>query len=142
MLNHVDNIRKLSLQTILAAITIAIIGLLVQPTRVAAQELDFEKIFFCHEGQKTGEQTHDECLAARDTTLITCTACHVFTPFVKAQKTESEWDAFLSTHRQRAQETSDADYMEIGKFLKAHFNPDNPVPQLPPELENYTLPPA
>jgi len=142
MLNHIENSRKLPLQTLLAATVIAMIGLLGQPTEATAQELDFEKIFFCHEGQNTGEQNHGECLAARDTTLITCTACHVFTPFVKAQKTKAEWDAFLGTHRQRVPETSDADYMEISKFLKAHFNPDNPVPQLPPELENYTLPPA
>ena len=60
----------------------------------------------------------------------------------KAQKTESEWDTFLDAHRQRVEETSDEDYEDIGKFLKSHFNPDNPVPQLPPELENYTLPPA
>lgn len=142
MLNFIENSQKLSLQTILAAAVFVMVGLLGSPSDATAQELDFEKIFFCHEGQNTGEQTYDECLAARDTTLITCTACHVFTPFVKAQKTEDEWDAFLAAHRQRSQETSDADYAEIGKFLKSHFNPDNPVPQLPPELENYTLPPA
>lgn len=142
MFDRIENSRKLSLQTILAGTVVVVIGMFGSFTSATAQELDFEKIFFCHEGQKTGEQTYDECLAARDTTLLTCTACHVFTPFVKAQKTEDEWDAFMSAHRQRSQETSDADYAEIGKFLKSHFNPDNPVPQLPPELENYTLPPA
>ncbi|MEQ9449583.1 MAG: hypothetical protein RLN70_11885 [Rhodospirillaceae bacterium] len=117
-------------------------GALSNSSNLAAQELDFEKIFFCHEGEMTGEQTYEECMAARDTTLITCTACHVFTPFVKAQKTAEEWDTFMDIHRTRVKEVSDADYAEITKFLKSHFNPENPVPQLPPELENYTLPPA
>lgn len=142
MLNQIFNGRELSLQIILAVTAIVVIGLFGQPTGAAAQELDIEKIFFCHEGQKTGEHTYDECLAARDTTLITCTECHVFTPFVKMQNTESQWQTFLDNHRYRSEATSDADYAEIVKFLKAHFNPDNPVPQLPPELENYMLPPA
>lgn len=142
MLNHINSSRKLSLRTILAAAAIAMAGQFGQITGAEAQEFDFEKIFFCHEGQKTGEHTYDECLAARDTTLITCTECHVFTPFVKLQNTEAQWDTFLENHRYRSEETSDADYAEIVKFLKAHFNPDNPVPQLPPELENYMLPPA
>ena len=138
MLNFTYNLRSLTLRTTMAAAAVALVGIFGQPTAASAQELDIEKIFFC----PAGDMSEDACLAARDTTLITCTACHVFTPFVKAQKTEAEWDTFLDAHRQRVQETSDADYAEIGKFLKSHFNPENPVPQLPPELENYSLPPA
>ncbi len=139
--SNVQMINSLMRMALFAA-TFVVIGVAGTSNSANAQELDFEKIFFCHEGEKTGEQTYDECLAARDTTLITCTACHVFTPWVKAQKTEDEWDSFLDAHRGRVPETSDADLAKISKFLKAHFNPENPVPQLPPELENYTLPPA
>ncbi len=138
MLNFTDNSRGSTLRITVAAAAIATIGFLGQPNGAAAQELDIEKIFFC----PAGDMSEDACLVARDTTLITCTACHVFTPFVKAQKTEAEWDTFLEAHRSRVPETSDTDYVEIGKFLKSHFNPENPVPQLPPELENYSLPPA
>ncbi|MBD25267.1 MAG: hypothetical protein CMG46_09720 [Candidatus Marinimicrobia bacterium] len=138
MIHFIENGFGLNLKTAFAAISLAIIGLLVHSTSASAQELDIEKIFFC----PAGDMSEDDCLYARDTTLITCTACHVFTPFVKAQKTEEEWDSFLESHRGRVEETSDEDYEDISKFLKSHFNPDNPVPQLPPELENYSLPPA
>ena len=138
MLYFIKNSCELSLKTALIAATVVMIGYIGQPSSLSAQELDIEKIFFC----PAGDMNEDDCLYARDTTLITCTACHVFTPFVKAQKTEDEWDSFLESHRGRVEETSDEDYEDITKFLKSHFNPDNPVPQLPPALENYSLPPA
>jgi hypothetical protein len=142
MRNKTGNNHGATQSALLAAAVVAVIGFTASSTNAVAQELNIDEIFFCHEGKMTGEHTYDQCLEARDTTLITCTACHVFTPFVKAQKTDAEWDTFLEAHRQRVPETSNADYEEIGKFLKSHFNPENPVPQLPPELENYTLPPA
>ena len=65
-----------------------------------------------------------------------------FAPIVKAQKTPDQWSAFLQPHRIKVPDMADADFTEVGKFLKAHYNPQNPVPKLPPELDKLGLPPA
>lgn len=110
--------------------------------RAAAQELDIEKVFWCDAGKKTGDQDHDACVAARNTILTSCTSCHAITPIVKAQKEPDQWHAFLQTHRTRVPDIPDPDYEEVGKFLTAHYNPKNPVPKLPPELDKLGVPPA
>jgi hypothetical protein len=108
-----------------------------------AQDFDINQVFYCNEGEPTGEQSPEECVAARESIFTNCTSCHSFVPAVKAQKTPQEWDATLQTHKTRIETLTDADFEQIGKFLKSHFNPENPVPQLPPELEALTdLPPA
>jgi hypothetical protein len=110
-------------------------------TPAPAQQFDMEKVFWCDAG-KTGEQSKDECVAARTAILDNCTSCHAITPIVKAQKEPAQWDAMLQVHRSRVPDVPDSDYQEIAKFLKAHYNPKNPVPKLPPELDKLGVPPA
>lgn len=105
-----------------------------------AQGLDIEKVFWCT--GKIGEQTKDQCVAARDAILANCTSCHAITPIVKAQKPAEQWTAFLNTHRTRVPDIAEEEYVEIGKFLRAHYTPENPVPKLPPELDSLGVPPA
>jgi hypothetical protein len=67
---------------------------------------------------------------------------HAFTPIVKAQKTKEQWLTLLSTHRDRVKELSDQDVAQIGRFLQVHYNPENPVPKLPPALDALGVPPS
>lgn len=106
-----------------------------------AQNVNIEKIFWCKEGGPTGEQSEEQCVAARESILNNCTTCHAFVPIVKAQKSEEGWHSFLQAHRARV-DMNDADYEQIELFLAEHFNPDNPVPKLPPALEQLGMPPA
>jgi hypothetical protein len=118
----------------LAAVAGIFGAMTVAETPALAQGLDIDKVFWCTEGN-IGDQSVDQCTASRDLILNNCTACHTIVPIVKAQKDEAGWNATLQVHRTRVPEVSDADYEQLGKFLTAHFNPENPVPELPPELE-------
>lgn len=100
-----------------------------------AQGLDLNVVFNCEPDGPLGSQTPEECAEARDLVLTTCTACHTFVPIVKAQKEEGAWNATLNGHASRMQDVSSADMEKISVFLKAHFNPQNTPPTLPPELE-------
>lgn len=77
----------------------------------------------------------EQCAAARDLILANCTSCHTFVPVVKAQKNEAEWIATLEIHRPRVPDLSDEQLTQIRQYLIEHFNPNMPVPKLPPELE-------
>jgi hypothetical protein len=121
-----------------AAIALALLWI-EPPAR--AQSVNIEKIFWCNKGEPTGEQTEDQCIAARESVLSNCTTCHAFVPIVKAQKSEQEWHSFLQAHRARV-DMNDAGYEQIELFLAEHFNPENPVPKLPPALEQLGMPPA
>jgi hypothetical protein len=127
---------KLSLAGL--ALLAATAGLTATPA--TAQGLDINKVFWCD--GKIGEQTKDQCIAARDSILANCTSCHAITPIVKAQKPKEQWGAFLNTHRARVPDIAEDEYAEIGKFLGAHYTPENPVPKLPPELDKLGVPPA
>lgn len=131
-----------SVISVAAGILFAAVVVFCFPNMAAAQELDINAVFWCDEGKKTGDQTHDECVAARTAILNNCTSCHAITPIVKAQKEADQWRAFLQTHKTRVPDISDPDYEQIGKFLAAHYNPKNPVPKLPPELDKLGVPPA
>ena len=98
-------------------------------------------MFWCNDG-KTGDQTKDQCIAARGAILDTCTGCHAITPIVKSQKTPDEWRIMLANHRARVPDVDDKQMKEIQDFLAAHYNPKNPVPKLPPELDKLGTPPA
>lgn len=102
---------------------------------VHAQEVNIEEIFWCNEGEPTGEQSPEQCLASRTAVLTNCTSCHTFVPVVKAQKTPDGWSAALEAHRDRVTDMSDEDYAQLHAFLAEHFNPENPPPTLPPALE-------
>jgi hypothetical protein len=127
---------KLSLAGL--ALLAATAGLTATPAN--AQNLDINKVFWCD--GKIGEQTKDQCIAARESILANCTSCHAITPIVKAQKPKEQWGAFLNTHRTRVPDIAEDEYAEIGKFLGAHYTPENPVPKLPPELDKLGVPPA
>jgi len=70
----------------------------------------------------------------RDLVLHNCTSCHVFTPIVVLQMNESEWDRSAGEHRDRVDNLSEAEFATLYDYLKANFNPDKPVPQLPQAL--------
>lgn len=106
------------------------------PLPAQAQGIDLDEVFNCSEGGPLGPQTTDECLIARNLVLANCTACHTFVPIVKARKDDGAWNATLNPHRSRLPEVSDDDYERLSVFLKAHYNPENEPPVLPPELEN------
>jgi hypothetical protein len=101
---------------------------------VRAQEVDINAIFSCEAG-KTGSQSAADCASTRNAILQNCTSCHTFVPIVKAQKSPDEWDAVIGVHRERLPDMADDQFGQIRTFLVAHFNPSNPPPTLPPELE-------
>lgn len=118
---------------------LVLLGLALAPLAIHtsghAQEVDIEEIFWCEEAEEEGDLTLDECAEARDTLLFNCTACHTFVPIVKAEKTEEEWAATFDVHRDRLSDLSDEEFELIQRYVVGHFNPDQPVPELPPELE-------
>ncbi len=124
-----------------AALAIVIGGALAMGQPVLAQSVNIDEIFWC-EGRPIGDQTPEECVETRSLILAVCTSCHLFVPIVVAQKAEQQWDAFFSAHREHASQSSDADYEEMREFVKIRFNPDNPVPDLPPALLQFGLPPG
>lgn len=109
----------------------------------AAQGIEIDQVFWCDESVgPLGDQLPEECLAARDTLLSSCTSCHTFAPVVLSQYSEEEWESFMTRHRERVPDVSDEAYDQLKEFLKVHYNPDTPPPDLPEALRNYTLPPA
>jgi hypothetical protein len=112
-------------------------------SEVSSQSVDIEQIFWCDEAiGPMGDQTPEECLEARQMVLTACTSCHTFAPVVLSQYTESEWESFMARHAERVPELSQEQLDQLTEFLKVRYNPDNPQPDLPPALREYTLPPA
>lgn len=103
---------------------------------VVAQDLNIEEVFNCAPDGPIGDQSPEDCLAARNVLLNNCTSCHTFVPIVKAQKPEAAWAPFLSAHRERVPHLSEDDFKLLGDFLRSHYNDTVPVPALPPALEN------
>jgi hypothetical protein len=99
----------------------------------AQQNVDMEQIFWCRDGENGG-LTQAECADARELILLNCTVCHTFVRIARAQKTEAEWNATLSRHRQRVVNLSDEQFARVRQYLISHFNPGHPQPELPPEL--------
>lgn len=99
-----------------------------------AQDFDINEVFWC-DAERDG-MDGQECAEARDTILFSCTSCHSFVPIVQSQKSEEEWQSTLSTHSGRV-ELSDNELALIRQYLVAHYNPDQPVPELPPELLQF-----
>lgn len=118
-----------------AAALLMIAGLAQLPQPAVAQGVDINVIFNCEADGPLGTQTAEQCGASRALLLSTCTACHTFVPIVKAQKSETQWNATLQVHRTRVPDVSDDDFEQLRQFLVAHFNETNPPPTLPPELE-------
>jgi hypothetical protein len=99
----------------------------------AQQNVDMEKIFWCRDGENGG-LTQGQCAEARELILLNCTACHAFVRIARAQKTAAQWNATLGVHRMRTVNLSDAQFARVRQYLIAHFNPEHPQPELPPEL--------
>lgn len=125
----------------LIAMAAILLGVLAPATvatvqRSQAQGADIEAIFNCSAGGPLGEQAPEQCTASRTVLLTNCTSCHTFVPIVKAQKSPESWKSLMQVHRERAGQIPEEDYAQLELFLVAHFNETNPVPALPPELEN------
>jgi len=72
--------------------------------------------------------------AGRDLVLNNCQNCHTWVPIVILQMNELEWDRWAREHRQRVEGLTDAEFDTLLNYVKANFNPDTPVPELPPAL--------
>lgn len=73
--------------------------------------------------------------AGRDLVFENCvSSCHNFFPLLQ-QKTPGAWKmTLLGNHRNRVRRLSDAEYALLIAYLVANFNPEKPLPELPPEL--------
>ena len=71
--------RKFGFLSAALGVALMLAAVLVPTRNAAAQGLDVEKVFWCTEG-KIGDQTKDQCLAARESILDNCTSCHAITP--------------------------------------------------------------
>jgi len=104
-----------------------------------AQDVDITKIFWCPnegaDGLSPEEQVQlEQCISGRIAILYNCTYCHTFVPIV-TQKTEAEWDATLRVHDVRIADLDPTDRELIRNYLVTMFNPNMPLPELPPELQ-------
>lgn len=75
----------------------------------------------------------------RDLLLNNCQSCHTWVPIVVLQMQEDEWARWAVEHRGRVPGLSDEEFETLQGYLVANFNPDRPVPDLPPALlESWT----
>jgi mono/diheme cytochrome c family protein len=75
----------------------------------------------------------------RDLLLNNCQSCHTWVPVVVLQMQEEEWFRWSIEHRQRVSGLTDEEFATLYDYLVANFNPDRPVPELPPALlESWT----
>jgi hypothetical protein len=100
----------------------------------AAQDLDLNAIMPCGTPDFAGKQSAADCTSARSLLMQQCTSCHSFVPIVRQQKEESGWDATIASHRERVSSMSDNELNLLAQFMKDHFRPDRPVPNLPQQL--------
>ena len=103
------------------------------PAARADADIDLTRLLWCKDGQNGG-QTAAQCAESCELIMLNCTVCHSFVRIVKAQKTEAEWNATFGVHRYRLANATAAQFAMIRQYLIAHFNPQNPKPELPPEL--------
>ena len=75
----------------------------------------------------------------RDLVLNNCQSCHTWVPIVVLQMNEAEWERSSVEHRERVQGLSDQEFETLYTYLATNFNPNRPVPELPPALlESWT----
>ncbi|MBM3729161.1 MAG: hypothetical protein FJW40_27525 [Acidobacteria bacterium] len=70
----------------------------------------------------------------RELVLNNCTTCHTFVPIVILRMSKDAWTRNSRDHRERVKALSDTDFKTLYEYLVANFNPEKPVPDLPPEL--------
>lgn len=104
----------------------------------AAQDVNIEEIFWCvpqeEQGSTSSGQSFEACQRARTLILTNCTVCHTFVPIVLQQFDENGWRGLIDRHRPRVAHLSEEEIQLVLAFLSEHFNPENPPPELPPEL--------
>lgn len=101
----------------------------------AQEGLNVEEVFWCEEPETEEEMTIEACEEARELVMFECTACHHVGPVVTAQNTPEEWDATFDAHADRISHLADEEIELIRRFVVTHYNPDQPVPELPEALE-------
>lgn len=75
----------------------------------------------------------------REILLNNCQNCHTWVPIVILQMDEAAWQRNSLDHRDRVANLSDEEFKVLYEYLIANFNPDRPVPELPPSLlETWT----
>lgn len=75
----------------------------------------------------------------KDLVLNNCQNCHTWVPIVVLQMNEEEWARWAQDHRGRVEALSDEEFDTLYEYLVSNFNPDTPVPDLPPALlETWT----
>ena len=75
----------------------------------------------------------------RDILLNNCQSCHTWVPVVVLGMNEEEWARWRQEHRQRVPGLSDERFEILYDYLVTNFNPNTPVPDLPPALlESWT----
>lgn len=90
------------------------------------QSVDMDKIFPPSDPPET-----------RDLLLQTCsTSCHSFVPLVVGRKTAEEWTGTFDRHRPQVEPfgLTEEQIAAMLKYLQANFDPEKPIPELPPEL--------
>ena len=111
---------------------------LLSSSLVVAQDVNIEEIFWCvpqdQRGATPSGQSLEECQRARTLILANCTVCHTFVPIVLQQFDAAGWKGLIDRHRPRVAHLSEEEIQLVLAFLREHFNPENPPPELPPEL--------
>lgn len=75
----------------------------------------------------------------RELVLTNCTNCHSFVPIVIVGFNSAEWDRNAADHYDRVSGLTEDQRAVLYAYLKENFGPDDPVPDLPPELlEQWT----
>ena len=75
----------------------------------------------------------------REILLNNCQSCHTWVPVVVLGMNEDEWARWRQDHRARVPGIPDERFEILYDYLVTNFNPDTPVPDLPPALlESWT----
>ena len=75
----------------------------------------------------------------RNILLNNCQSCHTWAPVVLLGMNEDEWNRWRQDHRQRVPGIPDDQFEILFDYLVTNFNPNTPVPDLPPAmLESWT----
>lgn len=75
----------------------------------------------------------------REILLNNCQSCHTWVPVVVLGMNEDEWARWRQDHRARVPGIPDDRFEVLYEYLVTNFNPDTPVPDLPPALlESWT----
>jgi hypothetical protein len=73
----------------------------------------------------------------RDLLIMNCGNCHSFVCALRGQRTAGHWSLVKQFHQdQRWVVLDEFEYDLLFDYLKVNFNDENPVPELPPALED------